>query len=162
MQKVIVTLPEIKLVGITTRTNNRLEMNPATAQIGKTVQKYFSEALPLKVIHRKKNGKTYSVYTEYENDVMGDYTYFIGEEVTSFDDVPEECVALTIPAQQYAKFTDGPGMMFEVCIKLWQKIWQMSPEQLGGERSYQADFEIYDERAVDPKNAVLDIYIGVK
>lgn len=36
------------------------------------------------------------------------------------------------------------------------------PEQLGGERSYIADFEVYDERASDHLNVVLDIYIGIK
>ncbi len=38
----------------------------------------------------------------------------------------------------------------------------MTAEELGGERNYITDFEIYDERANDPQNTVLDIYIGIK
>lgn len=34
-------------------------------------------------------------------------------------------------------------------------------EQLGGQRAYKADFEVYDQRAADPNSAVLDIYIGL-
>lgn len=36
----------------------------------------------------------------------------------------------------------------------------MSSESLGGARSYRADFEIYDERSIDYKNTIVDIYIG--
>lgn len=38
----------------------------------------------------------------------------------------------------------------------------MSANDLGGERVYIADFEIYDQRAADPSNAIADIYIGIK
>ena len=54
------------------------------------------------------------------------------------------------------------GKFPNVVIDTWQKIWQMSDEELGGTRSYIADFEIYDERSYDPANAVVDIYIGLK
>lgn len=59
-------------------------------------------------------------------------------------------------------FTSNPGPMPAVCIDLWQKIWTLNPAQLGGERQYLADFELYDKRASDPQNTVLDIYIGIK
>ena len=39
---------------------------------------------------------------------------------------------------------------------------EMSSNDFGGERTYVADFEIYDQRAVDPANTSLDIYIGIK
>ena len=64
--------------------------------------------------------------------------------------------------QQYAKFTNLPGPMPSVCIDMWQNIWKMKASELGGERAYIADFEVYDERSVDHNNVVLDIYIGIK
>ncbi len=155
-------LPTIKVVGIKTRTNTASEMNPATSKIGETVQKYFQNALSEKIIYRKKPGTTYCCYTDYESDLSGDYTFFIGEEVSSFDDLPEGLSTLTIPAQQYTTFSSDRGPMPDVCINLWQKIWSMTPEALGGARAYQTDFELYDERAQDPKNTVLDIYVGIK
>ncbi len=162
MQKNFIELPAIKLVGITARTNNTFEMNPSTAKIGSTIQQYFQNALPAKIAHRQKPGVTYCVYTDYESDATGDYTYFIGEEVTSFAEVSENLKQLNIANQKYIKFTTDSGSMPEVCIKAWQEIWAMSPETLGGKRSYIADFEIYDARASDLTQAVLDIYIGIK
>ena len=38
-----VKIPEIKLVGITTRTSNAAEMNPLTAKIATQLQKYFTQ-----------------------------------------------------------------------------------------------------------------------
>lgn len=50
--------------------------------------------------------------------------------------------------------------MPDIVIQAWQAIWKMTPEDLGGKRTYRADFEIYDQRAQDPQNSVVDIYIG--
>jgi predicted transcriptional regulator YdeE len=154
-------LPEIKLVGIKVRTNNALEADPMTGKIMPTIQSYFHRSLFEKISDRKKPGTTYCVYTNYESDHTGDYTYFVGEEVTCFDSLCEELTTLTIPSQSYVKFTNGPGVMPDVCIDVWKKIWNMTPEDLGAKRSYVADFEIYDERSCNPLKTTLDIYIGI-
>lgn len=163
MEKNMLSLPEFRLVGITTRTNNAhlFEQDPSTNKIAATVQKYFHNGLAQKIIHRTKPGTTFCVYTNYESDHNGDYTYFIGEEVSSFDGVSEEFETLIIPAQHYAKFTSQPGPMPAVCIDMWQNIWKMNSSDLGGERAYIADFEVYDERSVDHNKVILDIYIAI-
>jgi len=164
MQKTIAQLPEKKLVGITCRTNNAqiFEGDPSTNKIAATLQKYFHNGLSMKIPNRKTPGTTYCVYTNYESDLTGDYTYFIGEEVTSFEGIDEGFETLIIPVQNYAKFTNQPGPMPVVCIDMWQNIWKMNPSDLGGERAYVSDFEVYDERSVDHNNVTLDIYIGIK
>lgn len=165
MKQNTATKDEMKLIGITTRTNNAhlFEADPLVNKISLTVQKYFHNELARQIKHRKTTGVTYCVYTDYESDVNGDYTYFIGEEVTDFNDQEEIFTCLTIPAQSYQKFTNDPaGPMPAVCIDLWKKIWTLSPAEMGGERSYIADFEVYDERSRDHQNVVMDIYIGVK
>lgn len=164
MQTEILKLPEIKLVGITakTRTSNIAETDPRTAQIIPTIQHYFSGGFGEKIPLRKKPDVTYCVYTGYESDFTGAYTYFIGEEAQSFGGIPEDLVTLLIPAQTYVKFVVGPGVMPKICLETWQKIWEMTSNELGGERRYSADFEVYDERALDPQNTTLDIFIGVK
>jgi predicted transcriptional regulator YdeE len=157
-------LPEIKLIGITCRTNNTniFSTDPSTNILAATVQKYFHNGLNSKIPNRKKPGTTYCVYTNYESDFTGDYTYFIGEEVANFDGIAEGFETLTIPNQSYIKFTNESGPMPNVCINMWKDIWKMNAYKLGGERSYIADFEVYDNRAQDHNNVVLDIYIGVK
>jgi predicted transcriptional regulator YdeE len=164
MQKTLVQLTEMKLVGITCRTNNAqlFERDPSTNKVAATVQQYFHNSLAEKLKNRKKPGTTYCVYTKYESDFTGDYTYFIGEEVNSFETVNEGFETLIIPEQHYAKFTSQPGPMPKVCIDMWQNIWKMKASDLGGKRAYIADFELYDQRSVDHNNVVLDIYIGIR
>lgn len=162
MRKIIIQQPELILVGITVRTNNTNEGNPSTAKISPTVQKYFHGALADTIQNRKTPGNTYCVYTDYESDASGEYTYFIGEAVTNIIHVPDDMTKLIIPAQTYAKFTNGPAPMPEVCISAWHDIWGMTPSDLGGPRAYIADFELYDQRAQDHQRVELDIYIGIQ
>lgn len=164
MNKTITALPEIKLVGITTRTNNKEAMadDPNINKIASTVEKYMQNQIANKISNRKNPGTTFCVYTNYESDEHGQYTYFIGEEVTSFESLDQGFEMLTIPAQNYAKLISNPGPMPAVCIDMWQNIWIMNAADLGGQRAYIADFEVYDERSRDPKRTVLDIYIGIK
>lgn len=162
MQKTTIILPAINLIGITARTSNKNELDWGNGKILPCIQKYFGESISEKIPNRKHKGTTYCVYTDYESDFNGEYTYFIGEEVDSIDSIPSDLKTVIIPSQTYIKFTNGPGPMPNVVKEPWQKIWQMTPEDLGGERNYIADFEIYDERASDHQNVVLDIYIGIK
>lgn len=162
LKKENTTLPVMKLIGISARTSNAGEFNPETAKILPTVQNYFHNGLYDKIPSRKAPGKTYCVYTEYESDHTGAYTYFIGEEVDADSPVPEGLSTITIPAQSYAKFTTESGPMPSVCINAWMDIWKMTSEDFGSDRSFKADFEVYDERALDHANTVLDIYIGIK
>ncbi|MFQ3887399.1 MAG: GyrI-like domain-containing protein [Rickettsia conorii subsp. raoultii] len=125
MHKVITQLSEIKLIGITVRTSNAAEMNADTAKIGITMQRFFADKLQDKILNRKTPKKFFSVYTNYESDATGEYTYFLGAEVTSFENMDKEFSTLTIPVQTYAKFTSDPDQMPKVVIDMWQKygIW---------------------------------------
>lgn len=162
MNKTITALPEIKLVGITARTSNTLEMNQSTAKIGATMQKFFGSSMQAQIPQRKNPGTVFAVYTNYESDEHGQYTYFLGEEVNNFENIPKGFDTLNIPAADYVKFTSTAGKMPNVVIDMWQNIWKMNATDLGGSRAYIADFEVYDQRSHDPQNAVLDIYIGIK
>ncbi|MBB64439.1 MAG: AraC family transcriptional regulator [Waddliaceae bacterium] len=165
LTKIEEKLPAIKLIGIQVRTNNENEFKNLNGKIFPCVQKYFQEALFEKIPNRKKPGTTFCAYTEYESDYTGDYTYLIGEEVNSFDfehPLPEGFEILSIPEQTYAKFTTAPAPMPNVLSNAWQEIWETPAEKMGGERSYHTDFELYDERAKNPNETVLDIYIGIK
>ena len=155
-------MDEIKLVGLTARTNNKNEMNPQTSKIGELAGRYWGQNLAAKISNRKNPGVTLSVYTDFESDEHGDYTYFVGEEVNSFENIPEGFRSVTIPSANYQKFTTAPGKMPDVVINGWQEIWKMTSDDFEGKRTYQADFEIYDHRAIDPSNSVVDIFVGIE
>lgn len=162
MNKTITALPEVKLVGITARTSNIQEMNPETSKIGATMQKFFVSGMQAQIFGRKNPGTIFAVYTNYESNEHGQYTYFLGEEVNDFESIPQGFEKLTILPQTYVKFTSAPGKMPAVCIDMWQNIWKMNTVDLGGIRAYSADFEVYDQRSQNPEQAVLDIYIGIR
>lgn len=162
MKKSTLNFEELRLVGISVRTSNAAEMHPTTAKIAPTMQRFFTEEIQSKMLNTKKPERVFAVYTHYESDASGAYTYFIGREVVSFDGVDTLLDTLSIPQQNYVTFTNEPGPMPAVCIDMWQHIWQMPPADLGGKRAYVADFEIYDERSHDPQHAVLDICIGLR
>lgn len=161
MKQTKISLPEKKLIGMAVRTNNQNEIDPMTGKIFPIVRQYFQEQLFSKIPNRIKPGTTFCCYTDYESDHNGDYTYFIGEEVSAFQEI-DGFTTLTIPAQTYAKFTTSPAPMPDVVRNAWFSIWKMTDSDLGGKRAYQTDFEIYDERASDHQNIVMDLCIGIK
>lgn len=146
--------------GITVRTNNANEMNPNTAQIYNTMKKFFID-VQSKILNKTNSGRVFSVYTNYDSDFNGDYTYFIGEEVTDLSNKDQELSTLIIPEQKYMKFTSNVGQIPDIVIDTWKNIWQMSDVQLDGSRSYIADFEIYDECRKDLSKSTINIYIGI-
>lgn len=163
MQQSCVSKSEIKLMGISVRTSYCQELDKMTGSIFPCVRQYFQESLFEKIPNRKKPGTTFCVYTDYESDHKGAYTYFIGEEVDFYDSpLSDSFVKLVIPPQNYVKFTTKPAPMPDVIVKAWEKIWSLLPADLGGKRRYQTDFEIYDERAADHQNIILDIYVGIE
>ena len=157
MKKELANKAEIKVIGLTARTNNKNEMNPQLAKIGELAGRFWSQNIASRIPNRKNPGVTLSVYTDYDSNEQGDYTYFIGEEVDSFENMPSDLQKLTIPAAKYQKFTTPSGKMPEVVINAWQEIWKMTANDFGGKRAYQADFEIHTSACIS-----VDIYIGIK
>src|SRR3989338_9284302 len=106
MHKEIVELKQKLIIGLKVRTNNFvLEANPDTSRIGPVVGHYYYEEVGSTIPNRLHPGITLAAYTNYESDEKGDYDYFIGEEASSFQDIPKELYSLTIPAGRYVKFT---------------------------------------------------------
>ena len=163
MEKQTTTLSELTLVGLTARTNNKNEMNPEKSKIANLAGYYWGNQIGNKIQNRIQPGITYSVYTNFESDENGDYTYFVGEAVNSTEGQDFDTFeSLIIPASNYTQFTTQSGKMPDIIISAWQEIWSMGKSDFNGERSYIADFEVYDEKASDPNNAVVDIFIGIK
>lgn len=162
MKKEKVSLSKLTLIGVTVRTSNSNEIDPKSSKIAAHVNSYKTQGLANNIKHRVAPGVTYCVYTDYESDEHGEYTYFIGEAVDSTDDQNlSRFETLIIPKSNYQKFTTEPGKIPNIIIAAWQALWKMDENDFGGKRKYLSDFEIYDQRASDPNNAVVDIYIGL-
>ncbi len=147
------------VAGYSVRTNNAKEMN-GQGEIGKLWQRFMQENLGAKIPGRT-DATLYVVYSHYANHEKGDYTYTLGARVPSIKHLPAGMKGLKIVPGQYAVFTTDQGPTQKVVPDEWQKIWAMQPEQFGGKRAFVTDYEVYDRRSADPRNAQVDIHIGL-
>lgn len=148
------------LIGIAVRTSNAKEMT-ADGLIGKQWARLFQEGI-LENIPNKADSSVIAVYTDYAGDHNGEYTYVLGARVTSDAKVPAGMVAKKIPSGKFAVFTSEKGPAPQVVPALWMKINSLPKDAVGADRVYKADYEVYDERARDPQNLQIDVYIGVR
>jgi len=151
---------QFSIIGIEARTTNAKEMSNQ-AVIGKQWQRFFQEQV-LQKIPDKADPNIYAVYTDYATDRSGEYSFVIGAKVNQESRVPPGMVLKTVPAGNYAVITSDKGPVDKVVVAAWQQIWALEDKAaLGGRRAYRADFEIY-QRAADPQNSQVDIYVGLK
>ena len=148
------------VIGISARTSNAKEMT-ANGVIGKMWGRLFQEGL-LEKIQNKADQNVVAVYTDYASDHNGEYTFILGARVTSEGSVPAGLVAHKVSGGKFAVFTSEKGPAPQVVPAAWMKINSLPKTATGGDRVYRADYEIYDERARDPQNVIVDILIGIK
>jgi predicted transcriptional regulator YdeE len=148
------------VVGISARTSNAKEMT-AGGVIGPMWGQLMQQGLLAKIPH-KADQNIVAAYTDYASDHNGEYTFVLGARVTSDADVPAGMVAKKVPAGKFAVFTSERGPAPKVVPDLWIKINSLPKTATGGDRLYRSDFEIYDQRATDPQNTQMDVYIGIK
>jgi predicted transcriptional regulator YdeE len=161
MSPKIVQQKEFSLIGIEARTSNSKEMTGAGV-IPKQWNKFFAEGIAAAIPH-KIDPTIYAVYSDYASDRRGDYNFFIGMKVSDTSSMPAGMVAKKVPGGKFAVITTEKGPVQRVVPEAWQKIWSLEDDsQLGGVRSYKADFELYDQRARDPQNSQVDIYVGIE
>ena len=151
---------EFTVVGIAVRTSNAEQMTPERP-IGKQWERLFKEGV-LAAIPNKADGNIVALYAEYASDKDGEYTYVLGGRVTKVESVPAGMVVKNVPAGRYAVFTSERGPVQKVVVEMWQKVWATPKTALGGDRTYKADFEVYDQRAKNPADSVVDLYVSVR
>ncbi len=160
MEAKIAKVAEFTVIGISARTSNAKEMT-ADGVIGKQWARLMQEYL-LSKIPNKVDKNIVAIYTDYASDKNGEYTYVLGAKVNSDSDVPAGMVKKKIPAGRYAVFTSDKRPAPKVVPELWMRINSLSNSVPGGNRVYGADFEVYDERAADPQNIQMDVYVGIR
>ncbi|MGC2162481.1 MAG: GyrI-like domain-containing protein [Silvibacterium sp.] len=153
------TQPGFTVVGFTVRTSQQKEAG-GTGLIPQLWQRVMEQGLVENVPHRADNNLTV-VYTNYSSDQNGEYTYVLGVRVSAVDKVPDGMTAIQVPAGKYAIVTSDTGPLPDIIPKLWQRIWAMSAAELGGQRAFKADFEIYPE-GFDWQNAQVAVHLGLK
>lgn len=153
-------LEPVYVAGFQVRTNNGREMS-GSGEIGNLWGRFMQQNLAAQIQDRV--GQTLiAVYFDYASDEKGDYSYLLGAPVSSVDELPKGITHCRIQPGTYAIVMTEKGDTSQVVPAAWQRIWAMTPKELGGRRAFATDFEVYDHRCADPKNAQVEIQIGLR
>lgn len=142
-----------KLIGLQLEHKTSNLNGQSDTDCGALWQKFETEKLAEK-IPDKVGDEIYAVYFGYEGGHLQPFSYFIGCKVKPDAATPAGMTSLQIPEQHYSKVV-AKGTMPGCVSESWRNIWAA-----GLARTYQHDFEVYDERSKDWSNAEVDIYIA--
>ena len=148
------------VAGYSIRTNNADEMS-GRGRIGNLWQRFAQQNLAASIPDRVDQCLVV-VYSDYASDERGEYSYLLGARVSSVKHLPTQESRGKVIAGPYAVFTTTIGPRVTVLQAAWQNIWSSSPSDLGGERAFLTDYELYDRRSADPDHAQIEIHIGLK
>lgn len=151
MNQIIEHHKEKFFIGLELRTNN--EECSLAMPIHKN--RFFKENT-LSKIPNKINGNILALYTDYEGDYTKPYSWILGCEVSSLEQVPEGLVGKVIPESKYAIFTTQ-GEFPQGLIAAWQDIWKSNLP-----RSYTSDFEVYRSDFDPQGNPEVKVYIAIE
>ncbi len=150
----VLNVNEFLVMGISVRTIN--ENGRAAKDIGELWNRFFADNV-LNRIPDRLSDEIYSIYTDYEGDYKDPYNVVLGCKVPKDTALKDGLVSKMVKSGKYTKFVAKGDLNQGVVYKEWEKIWNIDSE-----RVYDTDFEVYGDRAKDPSNAEVDIFVAFK
>lgn len=148
------TIQKFSVIGISVRTTN--ESGQSSQDIPALWNKFMTEGIAEKIPNKVDNS-IYCIYTEYEKDHTKPYTTILGCKVENLDTIPNGMVGKAFDEATYTKHIAKGNILQGMVFGEWTKIWNSDLD-----RTFTADFEVYGEKAQNPENAEVDIFVAVK
>ena len=127
------------VIGVATRTDNATESDPTTARIPALWQRAHRD--PYLTERRAADGTDFvAVLTDYDSDHHGAYTQIVGVPVNAVTQLPEQLIAVTVPAAPRLHIP-ARGSMPDALITAWQEIWRRT-QNSDIDRAYRTDYEL--------------------
>ena len=145
----VTRVKKLMIAGLSTVTNNELEMSEENGKIALLWEEYFAKDIYKKTFDKANSDFMYGVYSDYESDASGNYKVTVGVEVTK----PKN--AIVIEDKKYLVFKKQ-GELPMVVVELWEEIWDYFEKNNEYERSFEIDFEKYT------KEDEIEIYVSIK
>lgn len=150
----IVKKEAFKVIGIKINTTN--ENDQAAQDIPKLWERFMSESIGEK-IPNKIDSSILSIYTNYQGDHMKPYDTILGCKVSSLKEIPNGMIGQEFNQETYAKFSSKGNLSQGVVYNTWMKIWDSDLD-----RTFTVDFEVYGEKAQNPEDAEIEIFVAIK
>lgn len=142
------------IIGIDVRTSN--QNGQAGQDIPNLWQKFMSENIAGK-ISNKISEEVFCIYTEYEGDHNKPYTTLLGCKVDSLENIPESMRGMTFTTKNQKAFQAKGNLLQGAIWQKWAEIWETDLD-----RTYTFDYEVYGEKAQNPEDAEVVIFVAVK
>ncbi|MCV2485573.1 GyrI-like domain-containing protein [Flavobacterium sp. SH_e] len=146
-------IQKFNVIGISIRTTNE------NGQSGKDIPELWNQFLAEEIstkIPNKISNDIYCIYTDYEKDHTRPYTTILGCAVVNLNEIPNGMIGKTIDGNHYEKFIAKGNLAEGIVFNEWLKIWKSDLN-----RTFTADFEVYGEKAQNPNDAEVEIYIAI-
>ncbi len=144
-----------KVIGISVQTTNK--NNKSGRDLGNLWDRFYKEDI-INKIPNKESSEILSIYTDYKSDYLDDYTVILGVRVSNIDDVPDGLVGREFEEENFKKFV-AKGKIPEAIQKTWINIWNDDSKL---KRKYTYDFEVYGEKAKNPEDVEVDIFVAIE
>jgi len=149
-----VKIEPFKVIGIAVRTTN--ENGKSAQDIGQLWGKFMSERIAEQIPNRI-DASVFSIYTNYQGDHTKPYDTILGCKVSTLGSIPEGMVGQSFDGGSYGKFVSKGDLTQGVVFGTWAEINQQKIN-----RVFTADFELYGEKAQNPTDAEVEVYVGIK
>jgi predicted transcriptional regulator YdeE len=100
------------------------------------------------------SGPLVAVYSEYESDKDGEYTFTLGSKADGEHRAGADCVSRTVEPDDYLCLKADGTVTPQMVVALWQQVWSLEKEG-SLVRAYRTDFETYTTGG-------MELYVGVK
>lgn len=147
------TIEPFSIIGLSIRTTNTNGKSAIDIPMlwNEFISGQVAEKIPARI-----DDTVYCVYTEYEKDHTRPYTVILGCRVPDLDEIPEGMKGITIEAGDYYKRKAKGDISQGAVFYAWAAIWNSDIP-----RAFTSDFEVYGEKAQDPENTEVDIFVAV-
>ena len=143
-----VQVPAFEVAGISVRTCNSDELDPATARIGGLWDRFFSQSWERNLPAAGQDGRIFGVYSDYETNAHGAFDVTAGVAAAppvgtgGVGNTPDAVRVIPIQAGSYLVFS-GEGPMPQMVIDIWGQIWRYFADNPQVQRRFGTDFEAY-------------------
>jgi len=148
----MITVASFKVIGISVRTTNA--NSQAQIDINDLWNRWFNENIATRIPNTISEN-LYNMYTDYESDENGYYTTILGYEVSTLASIPKGLIGKEISKSKYKEFV-SIGKLPDCIVKTCETIWSLKFD-----RSYAADFDVYNPNTMHPENAEVKTYLSI-